>query len=61
MAEDLSRFVYGEAPVLDDGMPTYGYAFLTQGYIYPAGTLNRSVEGTLPNGDHAFPDLVIGE
>jgi hypothetical protein len=29
-------------------MPAYGNAFITQGYIYPAGTLEGGVEGTLP-------------
>lgn len=61
VAEDLSRFVYADAPIFDDGMPAYGNAFITQGYIYPAGTLDGGVEGTLANGDPAFPDLVIGE
>lgn len=61
VAEDISRFVYAASPVFDDGMPAYGNAFITQGYIYPAGTLDSGVEGTLPNGDPAFPDLVIGE
>ena len=61
VAEDLSRFVFAAAPVFDDQMPAYGNAFVTQGYIYPAGTLDGGVEGTLPNGDPAFPDLVIGE
>jgi hypothetical protein len=61
VAEDISRFVFSAAPVFDDGMPAYGNAFVTQGYLYPAGTLDGGVEGTLPNGDPAFPDLVIGE
>lgn len=61
MAEDLSLFVYPEAPVFDNRMPTYGNAFPTQGYIYPAGTLDRSGDGTLQNGDRTFPDLVIGK
>lgn len=61
VAEDMSRFVFSAAPVFDDGMPAYGNAFVTQGYLYPAGTLDGGVEGTLPNGDPAFPDLVIGE
>ncbi|MEM7643982.1 MAG: hypothetical protein AAF366_15860 [Pseudomonadota bacterium] len=61
VAEDMSRFVFAAVPVFDDGMPAYGNAFITQGYIYPAGTLDGGVEGTLPNGDPAFPDLVIGE
>jgi hypothetical protein len=60
VAEDLSRFVYGEAPVFDDNMPAYGNAFVTQGYVYPAGTLDGGIEGTLPDGSPAFPDKVIG-
>jgi hypothetical protein len=60
VAEDLSRFVYDKAPVFDDGMPAYGNAFVTQGYVYPAGTLDGGVEGTTPDGSPAFPDKVIG-
>ena len=60
VAEDLSRFAYDEAPVFDDGMPAYGNAFVTQGYVYPAGTLDGGVEGTLEDGSPAFPDKVIG-
>ena len=41
-------------------MPAYGNAFVTQGYIYPAGTLDGGVEGTLADGSPAFPDKVIG-
>lgn len=61
VAEDISRFVFAASPVFDDGMPAYGNAFITQGYIYPAGTLDGGIEGTLPDGEPAFPDLVIGE
>jgi len=60
VAEDISRFVFAEAPVFDDGMPAYGNPFITQGYVYPAGTLDGGVEGTLADGSPAFPDLVIG-
>lgn len=60
VAEDLSRFVFAETPVFDDGMPAYGNPFITQGYVYPAGTLDGGVEGTLPDGSPAFPDKVIG-
>jgi hypothetical protein len=41
-------------------MPAYGNAFVTQGYVYPAGTLDGGVEGTTPEGAPAFPDKVIG-
>ncbi|MCB1918228.1 MAG: hypothetical protein KDG52_21255 [Rhodocyclaceae bacterium] len=61
VAEDLSRFVAAKEPVFDDGLPAYGNPFITQGYIYPPGTLAGGVEGTLPNGEPAFPELVIGE
>ncbi len=60
VAEDLTRFVFAPAPVFDDGMPAYGNAFITQGYIYEDGTLDSGVEGTLPDGSPAFPDKVIG-
>jgi hypothetical protein len=60
VAEDLTRFVYAETPRFDDDMPAYGNAFVTQGYIYPAGTLDGGVEGTLPDGSPTFPDKVIG-
>ena len=59
VAEDLSHFVYAEAPVFEDGMPAYGNAFVTQGYVYPAGTLEGGVEGTLPDGSPAFPEKVV--
>ena len=61
VAEDISRFVSAKAPVFDDGLPAYGNPFITQGYIYPAGTLTEGVEGTLPDGEPAFPELVVGE
>ena len=60
VAEDLSRFVFAETPVFDDGMPAYGNPFITQGYVYPAGTLDGGIEGTLADGSPAFPDKVIG-
>src|SRR5262245_28497233 len=42
IAEDGTRFIIDDAPVFDDGFPAYGNAFVTQGYIYPAGTLTDS-------------------
>ncbi len=59
VAEAGTRFVFDEAPVFDDGMPAYGNSFVTEGYLYPAGTLSES-NGVLPNGDPEFPDLVLG-
>ena len=60
VAEDFTRFNFAGAPVFDDGMPAYGNPFITQGYIYPEGTLNGS-NGTLPDGSPEFPELVLGE
>ncbi|MEO4041848.1 hypothetical protein AAFN47_09615 [Hoeflea sp. CAU 1731] len=54
VAEDMSRFVFSAAPVFDDGMPAYGNAFITQGYLYPTGTLDGGVKGTLPNAIRRF-------
>ena len=45
IAENGRRFVFDEAPVFDDGMPAYGNPFVTQGYIYPAGTLSDKQRG----------------
>ncbi len=60
IAEDGTRFVIDEAPVFDDGFPAHGNAFITQGYIYPAGTLTGS-NGVNPDGSAEFPGEVIGE
>jgi hypothetical protein len=60
IAEDGTRFVIDEAPVFDDGFPAHGNPFVTQGYIYPAGTLTDS-NGVNPDGSPEFPDKVLGE
>ncbi len=60
VAEDVTRFVFAQAPVFEDGMPAYGNAFITQGYIYQDGTLDGGAEGTHADGSPAFPDKVIG-
>ncbi len=60
VAEDGTRFVFDEAPVLGNGFPAYGNGFVTQGYIYPAGTLDGT-NGVNPDGSPEFPDRVIGE
>ncbi len=59
VAEDGNRFVFGKEQLFPDGMPAYGSPFVTQGYLYPEGTLNGT-NGVLPNGEAEFPDLVIG-
>jgi hypothetical protein len=60
VAEDATRFVFAEQPVHDDGLPAYGNPFVTQGYIYPEGTLDGT-NGVLPDGSPEFPDQVLGE
>lgn len=61
IAEDGTRFAFDEAPVFeDDGFPAYGNPFVTQGYIYPAGTLTDG-NGVNPDGTPEFPDKVIGQ
>ena len=59
VAEDGTRFVFDDLNLFEDGMPAYGSAFVTQGYIYPVGTLSGS-NGALENGEPEFPDLVLG-
>lgn len=59
VAENATRFVFDEAPLFDDGMPAYGNSFVTEGYIYPDGTLSGG-NGVLANGEPEFPDKVLG-
>lgn len=60
VAEDGNRFIFDDLNLHDDGMPAYGSAFVTQGYIYPEGTLSGT-NGVLADGTPEFPDLVLGE
>ncbi len=60
VAEDGNRFAFDESRVYDDGMPAHGSGFVTQGYIYPEGTLTGT-NGVLEDGSPEFPDKVIGE
>lgn len=59
VAEDGTRFVFDEAPTYDDGFPDYGNGFVTQGYIYPAGTLDGH-DGVNPDGSAEYPAKVLG-
>lgn len=65
VAEIGSRFVPDDAP-FKDGLPAYGNSFITQGYIYPAGTLEPcdndrvACEGVNEDGSPQWPDKVIG-
>jgi hypothetical protein len=63
VAEDGTRFAFDETPVHEDGLPAYGGAFVTQGYLYPAGTLTSSggvFSGVNPDGSPQFPEKVAG-
>jgi hypothetical protein len=65
IAENGLKFVFDETPVhANDGLPAYGGEFVTQGYIYPAGTLtcdDNGCNGVNDDGSPEFPDKVIGE
>jgi hypothetical protein len=58
VSEDMNLFVFDDEHVVD-GMPTHGSAFVTQGYLYPVGTLDGT-NGVLPDGSPEFPDKVLG-
>lgn len=59
VAENGTRFFFAAAPVFEDGMPAAGNPFVTEGYLYPAGTLNGT-NGVLADGSPEFPDQVLG-
>lgn len=59
VAENGLRFFFADAPVFDDGMPAAGNPFVTEGYLYPAGTLDGT-NGVLADGSPEFPEKVIG-
>jgi hypothetical protein len=60
VAEDGARFIFGQERLFEDGMPNYGTPFVTEGFIYPEGTLNGS-NGVLADGSPEFPDQVLGK
>ena len=60
VAEDHTRIFMEDNPLHENGMPAHGNAFVSQGYIYPAGTLEADTAGVLEDGSPAFPDLVLG-
>ena len=59
VAEDATRFIFDNEPVDEDGFPAYGNSFITQGYIYPFGTL-EGTNGVMTDGQPKFPDKVMG-
>jgi hypothetical protein len=60
VAEDGTRFTWGGDPALASGMPDRDTPYITQGYVYPAGTLDGS-NGVNPDGSPEFPDEVLGQ
>jgi hypothetical protein len=60
VAEDGSRFTWSGDLALSDGLPDRDATYITQGYIYPEGTLNGS-NGVLADGSPEFPDKVLGQ
>ncbi|MEM8575740.1 MAG: hypothetical protein AAGF48_14070 [Pseudomonadota bacterium] len=60
VAEDHTRIFMAAQPLHENGMPAHGNAFISQGYIYPPGTLQADTTGVLEDGSPAFPDLVLG-
>ncbi len=60
VAEDHTRIHMAAAPLHENGMPAHGNAFVSQGYIYPEGTLADGTVGVLEDGSPAFPELVLG-
>jgi hypothetical protein len=67
VAENGTRFTPDETPVYAEGdfagMPAFGGEFITQGYLYPEGTLTcheGACNGVLPDGSPEFPDKVLG-
>ena len=60
VAEDGNRFAFGQERLFPDGNPNYGTPFVTEGYIYPEGTLNGS-NGVLPDGSAGIPRRSAGQ
>ena len=61
VAEDGTRFVWADPSVFTARLAPYGAPFLTQGYIYPAGTLSARADGINADGSPQFPEAVLGE
>lgn len=64
VAEDMTRFVFDQDVVFDDGLPADGSSFITRGYLYAPGTLTCEdgvCNGVNADGSPEFPDKVIGE
>lgn len=60
LAEDFTRFALDPEQINEEGIPAHGTPFITQGYLYPEGTLDESSVGVNADGSPEFPDKVIG-
>lgn len=65
VAENMVRFVWDTPPIDLNKQPQHGSPFITEGYIYPFGTLvgnngNTPGNGVKPTGEPEFPSLVLG-
>jgi hypothetical protein len=64
VSENAKRFIFDETPLDEDGLPAYANEFITEGYIYPYGTLtvneDGKVSGVNEDGSPEFPEKVIG-
>ena len=58
-AANGTHFSFDETPADSDGLPAYGTEYITEGYLYPSGTLNGT-NGVNADGSPEFPDKVIG-
>jgi hypothetical protein len=59
VVENGTKFTADGSLHFDDGLPSYGATFVTEGYVYPAGTV-QGTNGVLPDGSPEFPDKLIG-
>jgi hypothetical protein len=64
VAEDGTRFVFQNEPLLANGFPAYGNPFVTTGYLYAKNRLTVDASGTVngvnANGTPQFPNDVKG-
>jgi hypothetical protein len=60
VAENPKKFVFAKDYLDADGLPGYGNYFVTQGYLYPEGTLKGN-DGVKKDGSPLFPGKVLGE
>lgn len=61
IAEDGTRFVWADKTIFDVGLPAHGATYISQGYIYPEGTLTDKSDGVNADGSPQFPDQVLGQ